>query len=170
MRVFRLTRTMSPLSSSSIMDIFERIETRIGAVRYESVQSISPSSGDLFLIDTLDMPISDGQSYFGKADIFHEEKFDVVIDRTNEPPHIFRFSYYSKMGKYRLLHYLLCEQKGSTPQPPKDLPTPVDGIVDSFLSAYHLVQSILLPQEDPEPLEELDSAFWKQLVLKHMQS
>ncbi|KAI5187578.1 hypothetical protein NEHOM01_2284 [Nematocida homosporus] len=167
MRVLRLTRSKFPLSTSSVLDIFQKIETKIDSIRYDTAAGISPSPGDLFLVDALDGFISDGKTYCVPADVFHEANFKAVIERTKDTPSLFRFIYYNRDRRYRLVHYLVCEPKAAgeaNGSKSAVKPSFAEEIALEFLGSYKLLKDAILMQNEAEPMEELDMEYWKRLV------
>lgn len=170
MRVLRLTRSKTPLSTASILELFQKIGACLETLRYEFRTSLSPASGDLFLLDGLDTPVADGQTYAGPPDRFNEDRFEVAIDKTSAAPYLFRFVYYNRADRYRLVHYLLCEKK---PLAPSESPAaPCNTLAEHFLEQYRIVQQVLFapaaPSADTAPKEELDHVYWTELVRRHL--
>ncbi|KAI5191698.1 hypothetical protein NEMIN01_1631 [Nematocida minor] len=170
MRAFRLTRSKTPLSTASVLELFQKIDAKLPFINYEPVADLVPSSGELFIIEGLDTPVADGQIYATPSDIFHEEKFDVVIDRTKTSPKLFRFIYYNRTSWYRVAHYLICEQKTGKSAPAPQNNTVADRVCSNFLEEYAFLQDILFrPEKAQNTNGHLDLAFWKELVNRHIE-
>lgn len=169
MWAFRLTRSKTPLSTAAVLELFQKIEARLPFINYEPISELSPVSGELFIIEGLYSPITDGQAYIPSSDIFHESKFDVVIDRTKGSPKLFRFMYYNRASRYRVAHYLICDEKPAETHI-TTTNTPADKITSSFLEEYRFLQNIIFKKEREKEKEKehLDSAFWKDLISRHI--
>lgn len=161
MRVLKLTSTASPLSTAAILDIFGKIEGRAHLMRRESVSMLAPQPGDLYFIEGLEGSIPDGAAYQEPPDIFREERFDVIIEKTVANPGTFRFTYYNRTRKYRLVHYIRHEQKKKRAQPP----TQADAVGSAFLGTYRFVRDLVLSAPiDNEKTEPLDEIYWARLI------
>ncbi|KAI5191334.1 hypothetical protein NECID01_1403 [Nematocida sp. AWRm77] len=176
MRALRLMRSKTPLSSAAILEIFQKIRACLGTLHFEIKDGLSPVSGDLFLVDGLDSSLPDGQVYAEASDVFNEEKFNVVIDKTLSSPCLFRFVYYNRNEHYRLVHYLVCEKKPEHRHPPRKgtVPPVCEKLVHSVLERYSTLQNIILPHASAkasmDPIEDLDTAFWSALIQRHLSS
>ncbi|KAI5172103.1 hypothetical protein NEFER03_1348 [Nematocida sp. LUAm3] len=169
MRALKLMRSKYPLGTAAILSIFKRIEARAHILRYERVHGISPSSGDIFLVDGIDEPVLDGRVYINPPDVFKEDKFEAQIERSTEKPPIFRFVYSNRSRNYRLVHYLLCEKDSMRLEQKVPSKTASDHIEARFLASYSLIKDVLFPAEKPEaPIEELDMEYWGALVNKYL--
>lgn len=174
MRAYRLTRSKMPLCTASVLELFHKIDGKYPFINYEPISDLYPSNGELFLIEGLDSSILDGKAYTGSSEIFHEERFDVIIDRTKDLPRMFRFLYINRASHYRVAHYLICEKK--TQQIPQQIPqqrpkvssTVTDTICNNFLSEYAFIQGILFKNPSENPSDRLDSSFWRDLVARHI--
>ncbi|KAH9386798.1 uncharacterized protein NEMAJ01_1694 [Nematocida major] len=168
MRAFQLTRSSTPLSTTAVLELFQKIDGRLSFSNFEPILEISPASGELFIIEDLEGAVEDGQEYVGGSDIFHESKFDVVIDRTREVPKMFRFMYYNRHGKYRLAHYLVCDQKTGGVHYGLSS-TATDKVFSGVMKEYGFVQNAIFGERAEEGSEDLlDMAFWKDLVSAHI--
>lgn len=168
MRAFRLTRSKMPLSTAAVLDLFQRIDAKYPFINYEPISDLGPSAGELFIIEGLDSPILDGQIYARPSEIFHEEKFDVVIDRTRDAPRMFRFLYFNRTSHYRVAHYLICEKKGQIPPQARPSATVADRICSTFTGEYAFLQDILFKSIPERPTDHLDHVFWRDLIIKHL--
>ncbi|KAI5149900.1 hypothetical protein NEAUS05_1951 [Nematocida ausubeli] len=167
MRVSRLARSKSPLSTASILDLFQKVDGSLPIINFDTVQKLSPTSGELFILEGLDGSIVDGKTYASSSDIFHESQFDVVIDKTQTTPKIFRFVYYNRQSKYRIVHYLVCDQRQqASSYTPSD--TILDKIAQDFLEEYELLKNIFFKPVPEEREDALDRVFWENLVQKHL--
>jgi len=170
MLALRLTQSKLPLSSAAILEIFQRIRLAPRQIRYEVKNAIFPLSGDIFIIDALDSQIVDGYEYLPSPDVFREEEFDVLINRTKSPPSLFRFTYYNREHSYRIVHYLVCEKK--TKETEKNTPAPAfsffDSISEQLLCDYSTVQNILFKSTPEEEPDELDYSYWAGLVKRNL--
>ncbi|OAG32825.1 hypothetical protein NEIG_02441 [Nematocida sp. ERTm5] len=164
MRVFKLAKSKSPLSTSSVLELFHKIDLKLSFINFENISRISPVSGELFIIDGLENPIIDGKVYTSTSDIFHESKFDVVIDKTDSIPKLFRFIYYNRQNKYRVLHYLVCNNNTSDN---KVNYTITNSVTEGFMNNYYFIRDILFKEEDKGE-EILDGSFWKDILIRNL--
>ncbi|EIJ89410.1 hypothetical protein NEPAR06_1880 [Nematocida parisii] len=164
MRVFKLAKSKSPLSTSSVLELFHKIDLKLSFINFENISRISPVSGELFIIDGLETPVIDGKVYTSTSDIFHESKFDVVIDKTDSVPKLFRFIYYNRQNKYRVLHYLVCNSNTSDN---KVNYTITNSVTEGFMNNYYFIRDILF-KEDNKGEEILDRSFWKDILIRNL--
>ncbi|KAI5181794.1 hypothetical protein NEOKW01_1952 [Nematocida sp. AWRm80] len=166
MRALKLFRSGVPLSTSAIIELFGRLENKPSPLSYKALSEISPASGDIFIIDSIEDSIADGKEYLPNPNIFHEEKFDVIIDSTKDSPALFRFTYYRKQDKYCLVHYLIREAKEVAPPEP----ALIDSLGDQIISSHNLMRDILFSHSTPTPseTEEIDLSYWQSLLLSHL--
>lgn len=111
MFVLKLSRSLTPLHTSTIVELFQRLGPCLRNIRYEERSALRPEVGDLYIVDGLEASVLDGYLYNGGMERFNEAEFDVVIERTRESPSLIKFTYYNRACKYRLIHYLLYDPR-----------------------------------------------------------
>lgn len=165
MQVIRIAQRKTPLCSMAVQEIFQRVNERIDTLKYEILPYISPSPGDVFLVNTLESPLVDNKVYTSSPDVFREAAFDAVIEKTKDTPSLFRFVYYNRKRRYRIVHYLIVDQDKNIKS------TPLEEVADTLLTKYSLVRDILFPSEkEKNEIPAPDMSFWQSVIERNIAS
>jgi hypothetical protein len=165
MHLLKLNRTLNPLHTSTIVSLFAKLQPRLKNICYEQRTLIRPGQGDLYILAGFEDAVSDERVYDGPTERFHEEQFDVVIEKSTSHPPIMRFIYYNHSHGYRLVHYLVYtdDERKSAGEQTERRETYYDLIAEEMREDYLFVKDILFPgkKEEPDELERIDYNFWK---------